>query len=341
MQIIQKNFIEVESDWQKELANSFTRPDTLLEYLGLDPNKYRSHFDARQLFPMRVPRYFASLMESGNWHDPLLQQVMPHSNEYLDFEGFLPDPLQEQKTTSPGILHKYQSRVLLIVKGGCAINCRYCFRRHFPYQQNAMSKGDWISVFSSIQQDKNINEVILSGGDPLMAKDSHLSWMCQQIEQIPHIKRLRIHTRLPVVLPQRINAEFLAWLTQSRLQKVMVLHINHGNEISPLLAEKVAKLNASKVTVLNQAVLLKGINDTLDSQVNLHEASFSAGIIPYYLHLLDKVKGAGHFDVSHEKAVTLAQELLTKLPGFLVPKLVREIPGESSKTPVDLYANQS
>lgn len=335
-QIIPKNRVSVESNWQKELALSFTDPKKLLEYLNLPAAVYAEDIRARRLFPMRVPKHFADLMQPGDRDDPLLQQVFPSHAEFQSVAGFTTDPLLEQRNQTPGLLHKYKSRALLIVKGGCAVNCRYCFRRHFPYADNSPSRHEWQHTLVAIDSDPNINEIILSGGDPLMAKDTQLANMAEHITTMPHIKRLRIHTRLPVVIPERINTEFLDWVGKLNLQRVMVLHINHANEVSAQLADKVRLLKECGVTILNQAVLLKGINDNTQAQVALSEALFEAGILPYYLHLLDKVEGAAHFDVDRQTAVKIMQGVIAELPGFLVPKLVREVGGESAKTPIDL-----
>lgn len=335
-QIIQKKRIAVEQNWQKELATSFTTPEALLDYLQLDVSDYGKNGDARQLFPMRVPQHFASLMEKGNWQDPLLLQVLPVSDEFTTLPGYSQDPLEEHDTAGRGILHKYDTRVLLIVRGGCAINCRYCFRRHFPYGDNAMNKAQWEKELAYIAGNPNINEVIFSGGDPLMAKDDHLAWLGQQISQIAHVKRLRIHTRLPVVIPNRLDSQFAQWFTELPMQRIMVLHINHANEVSESLKLKLHALRQQGVTLLNQAVLLKGVNDTVEAQVALNEAVFEAGVLPYYLHTLDKVDGASHFDVPLETARQLMQSVVKRLPGFLVPKLVSEIGGQPGKTPIDL-----
>ena len=336
-QIIPKNRVTVEHNWQKELAYSFTDPLKLLEYLELDTAGLAHHAQARQLFPLRVPRHFAALMEKGNWHDPLLRQVMPLADEFAVVPGYSADPLLEHDTAGKGLLHKYQSRVLLMVRTGCAVNCRYCFRRHFPYAENAVNKAQWQHNIEYIQAHPQINEVIYSGGDPLMAKDDFLAWLTAQIAQIPHVKRLRIHTRLPVVLPERIDAALADWLTSSRLKPVLVLHINHANEISEALKQRLAGLARQGVMLLNQGVLLKGVNDTADAQVALSEALFDAGILPYYLFLLDKVEGAAHFDVSEETGKQVVAQMIKRLPGFLVPKLTREIGGQPGKTPIDLH----
>ena len=216
-QIIPKNVIAVEPNWQKELSQAFTVPEKLLEFVNLDPALFSQHSKARKLFAMRVPKPFAQRMEKGNPEDPLLKQVLPLAEEFVTAPGFSEDPLLEQQNSQPGLLHKYLSRVLLIVRGGCAVNCRYCFRRHFPYGENSVNKQGWLEALSYIEQDPQINEVIYSGGDPLMAKDEFLAWLTEQVASIKHVTRLRIHTRLPVVIPNRITPELLSWFTESRL----------------------------------------------------------------------------------------------------------------------------
>lgn len=335
-QIIPKNTVSVEHNWQKELALSFTDPKKLLDYLQLDSEALAAHGKARTLFPLRVPRHFVDLMEKGNWHDPLLRQVMPLTDEFIVQPGYTTDPLEEHDTAARGLLHKYNSRVLFIVRTGCAVNCRYCFRRHFPYADNAVSKAQWLEAIEYIKQHPQINEVIYSGGDPLMAKDDFLQWLTEQLEALPQLTRLRIHTRLPVVLPQRIDTAFTDWITRTRLKPVLVLHINHANEVSQALKARLQTLRQQGVTLLNQGVLLKGVNDSADAQVALSEALFDAGILPYYLFVLDKVQGAAHFDISDDTARDIMAGMIKRLPGFLVPKLTREIGGQPGKTPIDL-----
>lgn len=335
-QIIPKKPIAVESKWQKELANSFTTLESLLSYLQIPVEKALEHTAARKLFPMRVPRPFANLMKSGDFNDPLLKQVLPLKDEFIEHPDFIRDPLQEQNNNQKGILHKYLNRALLIVKGGCAVNCRYCFRRHFPYQENTIKRAEWDAVLNYIQENRNLDEIILSGGDPLMAKDDFLQWLCKEIADIKHIKRIRIHTRLPVVIPSRIDTEFFTWFASLPLQSILVTHINHKNEVSAHLKQKLLQLRQQGLVILNQAVLLQGINDSASEQIALNEAVFEAGILPYYLHLLDKVQGAAHFDVTQQQAIAIITEVMKRQPGYLVPKLVREIGGQPGKTPIDL-----
>lgn len=322
--------------WQKELANVVTDPKKLLEMLNIEPKKYLLHFKARKLFPVRVPRPFIKKMQQGDFNDPLLKQVMPLSDEFLLSPGFVTDPLAEHESKVEGLLHKYKHRVLLIVKAGCAINCRYCFRRHFPYADNSPNKLRWQYALDYIQKNKEITEVIFSGGDPLMASDEHLAWLIDNIEKISHVKRLRIHTRLPVVIPKRVTTTLVELLKNTHLKATVVLHINHGNEINKALAEAVEPLRAARIPLFNQSVLLKGINDKADILAELSEKLFDIGIQPYYLHMFDQVQGAAHFDVNEQQAVNIVKELMTILPGFLMPKLVREIAGEANKTPINL-----
>ncbi|MCF2949070.1 EF-P beta-lysylation protein EpmB [Paraglaciecola aquimarina] len=335
-QIIPKKPLSVESNWQKEIATSFSDPESLLNYLNLPTQNFSEDVRARALFPMRVPRSFAARMKKGDPTDPLFLQVFTSRAEFLTAKGFSKDPLEEQNNQQPGILHKYKNRLLLLVRGGCAVNCRYCFRRHFPYGDNHLNKNEWQQAITYIRDNPQIDEVIYSGGDPLMAKDDFLAWLTSEIENISHVKRLRIHTRLPVVIPSRITTELINWFTQTRLKPVLVLHINHANEIDQSLTLAMQKLKDAGVTLLNQAVLLKGINDTVEQQIALNEGVFGLGIMPYYLHVLDKVEGAEHFDVPECDATNLMAELIKHQPGYLVPKLVREIAGQPGKTPLDL-----
>ncbi|WP_047044227.1 EF-P beta-lysylation protein EpmB [Vibrio mexicanus] len=335
--IITRKVDSVEQNWLKQLANAISDPAKLLEQLEIDASPWQDGFKARSLFPQRVPQSFVDRMEKGNPNDPLLRQVLPLTEEFDEVDGFTFDPLLEQGNPTPGLLHKYQNRALMILKGGCAINCRYCFRRHFPYEENKGTKSVWQDNLDYIAQHSELNEVILSGGDPLMAKDHELEWLINRIADIPHIKRLRIHSRLPVVIPTRVTEELCELLASTRLKVVIVTHINHANEIDEQFQQQIQKLAQAGVTLLNQGVLLKGVNDTVDAQVDLSEALFDAGILPYYLHVLDKVQGAAHFLVSDDDAKKIMAGLIERVSGYLVPTLTREIGGRASKTPLDLH----
>lgn len=321
--------------WQNLLSQSITDPRMLLSRLDLDPALLGPAQAASADFPLRVPEPYLSRMQPGNPQDPLLRQVLPVGEELLEHPDFVLDPLGEQHTNArPGIIHKYQGRLLLIVSAGCAVNCRYCFRRHFPYGDNALSTEEWQQALDYIRQDASIREVIYSGGDPLAANDKRLSWLTREIADIAHVKRLRVHTRLPVVIPQRVTDSLIDALCGTRLPVTMVLHCNHANELDDHLGNAIQTLRRAGVMLLNQAVLLKGVNDRIEDQVALSEALGDHGIVPYYLHVLDHVKGAQHFHVDDETARRLAGEMLAQLPGFLVPRLVREIAGATSKTPL-------
>lgn len=333
-QMITRNEQEMQGNWKKDLANAISDPEKLLFILELPQTAFQSDCTARQLFPMRVPQSFVDRMEKGNPNDPLFLQVMPKQQEFEQVPGFIKDPLQEHDSVVPGLLHKYTNRVLFIVRGGCAVNCRYCFRRHFPYQENSNNKHQWQQALDYIRSKPEIKEVIFSGGDPLMANDDQLAWLINELEQIPHLKRLRIHTRLPVVMPSRVTDELVNLLKNSKLRCNVVLHINHANELTAELPSALKKLTDAGIMLFNQAVLLANINNNVPALVDLHEALFDNRIQPYYLHLTDPVEGTAHFDVTDDEAKELMRELLKHLPGFLMPKLVREVAGEESKTPI-------
>lgn len=335
-QIIPQISEQLHTSWQKELSNVVTDPKKLLQMLEIDSHDYLQHFSARRLFPVRVPQPFISRMKKGDFNDPLLKQVMPMSDEFINTEGYSTDPLEEHDTVAEGLLHKYKHRVLMIIKSGCAVNCRYCFRRHFPYSENSPNKVRWQPALKYIADNPEVNEVIFSGGDPLMANDEHLEWLIEQLEPIKHVTRLRIHTRLPVVIPQRITTSLVDMLSQTRLKTTMVLHINHPNEIDANVKQALEKLRVARIPLFNQSVLLKGVNDDAKLLCQLSEALFDSGIQPYYLHMFDPVQGVAHFDVSENQAKIIVQEMMATLPGFLMPKLVREIAGEANKTPINL-----
>ncbi|WP_437890748.1 EF-P beta-lysylation protein EpmB [Phytobacter sp. V91] len=329
-------------DWLVQLADVITDPDELLRVLNLDTDENMlAGREAKRLFALRVPRAFVARMRKGDPDDPLLRQVLTSREEFLAAPGFSTDPLEEQHNAVPGLLHKYRNRALLLVKGGCAVNCRYCFRRHFPYADNQGNKRNWQVALDYITSHPELDEIIFSGGDPLMAKDHELDWLLTQLEAIPHIKRLRIHSRLPIVIPARITDALAARFARSSLQVLLVNHINHANEIDDAFRASMVKLRQAGVTLLNQSVLLRGVNDHAQTLADLSNALFDSGVMPYYLHVLDKVQGAAHFMVSDDEARSIVRELLTLVSGYMVPKLAREIGGEPSKTPLDLQLRQS
>lgn len=325
-----------DNEWKKLLSGAFSSPIELLNHLNIDPKTLPYPVLADHSFAQRVPRPFVDRMEAGNPNDPLLLQVLPLAEENRAAEGYSSDPLEEHQSTIPGLLHKYKSRVLVMLATACAINCRYCFRREFPYADNQLGKSGWPAIFEYLQQHPEINEVILSGGDPLAVNDRYLADFIAQLEAIKHIKRLRIHSRLPVVIPQRVTSQLVETLSSTCLQCVFVTHINHPNEIGSLVKQAMERLSSAGITLLNQTVLLRGINDDTIVLTTLSEKLFESRILPYYLHLLDKVNGAHHFDTNQSEAIALMQTLQTELAGFLVPKLVREEGGKPHKSWIDL-----
>lgn len=322
-------------DWQRQLAQAISDPAELIQALQLPATLLAPAQRASTRFPLRVTRHFLSLMEPGNPHDPLLRQVLPLQAEESEVAGFSLDPVGDRDAAlGAGILQKYRGRALLIATGACAVHCRYCFRRNYPYAEDNAVRH-WQSMLEILATRRDISEVILSGGDPLSLSDSRLAELLSHLEDMPHLQRLRLHTRLPVVLPARITGRLVSLLADSRLDAVMVLHSNHPNELTPALQQGVAQLRAAGVSLLNQSVLLAGVNDTAPILVSLSERLFSHGILPYYLHMLDPVQGAAHFEVPQQNALALLREMRHTLPGYLVPRLVREIAGEPSKTPLD------
>lgn len=322
-------------NWQQQLADAFNNVEELCRYLRLSPDDLPVCVEATLNFPLRVPLSFAACMEKGNPYDPLLRQVLPIKAELADYPGFSNDPVGDlAAATQTGVLHKYHGRVLLINTGSCAINCRYCFRRNFPYPDLQLGKQTEDAAIQSIQNDPSISEVILSGGDPLLLSDSRLARLIQQLDDITHLKRIRIHSRLPIVLPARITDEFINTLRLGSKQMIIVVHCNHANEISDHVIAACKLLRNSGITLFNQSVLLKGVNDNAEVLGELSEQLFNQGIIPYYLHLLDKAAGTGHFEVSETEALALIRQVQATRPGYLVPKLVKEQAGAASKQSV-------
>ncbi|MFC1326816.1 MAG: EF-P beta-lysylation protein EpmB [gamma proteobacterium symbiont of Ctena orbiculata] len=322
--------------WQKELAEGFSRVAELLAYLQIEPSAVTDHSRANAQFPLRVPREFAALMTKGDPRDPLLLQVLPSAHEMARPAGFTIDPVGDGEAKQrPGLLQKYHGRILIIATGACAVHCRYCFRRHYPYTGATASDSQWDVILDYLRANPQIEEVILSGGDPLMMHDGKLGRWLRQLEGLPQIARLRIHTRLPVVLPQRITEELLATLEACRLNTAMVIHANHPSELSAGVAVALAAVRGAGVTLLNQSVLLRGVNDSCDTLVRLSTRLFEIGVLPYYLHLLDRVEGAAHFELDAAACKSLQRQLLTRLPGYLMPRMVRETAGVPYKKSID------
>jgi len=319
--------------WQKQLSNIVTDAQQLIDYLQLPQSYYDDIHQALQQFPLKVPEAFLARIKKGCLDDPLLRQILPLAVELEQHPEFSLDPLLELDANPvSGIIHKYPGRVLLIPTSACAIHCRYCFRRHFPYGDNTPTRSQWNQSLDYIRSDTSIEEIILSGGDPLACSDRQLSWLNEQLSSIQHVKRLRIHSRLPLVLPDRIDANFLHWSRNSRLQVIVVVHCNHAQEIDNSVGEAVEKMRRAGIMMFNQTVLLRGINDNLATLASLSKKLIEVGVAPYYLHLLDKVQGAQHFDLPVQQAITLHRQLRDSLPGYMVPQLVQERAGELSKT---------
>ncbi|CAD0343614.1 EF-P beta-lysylation protein EpmB [Xanthomonas hortorum pv. vitians] len=321
--------------WQQQWRDAVRDPRELLALLGLDAAVAGISAEAAAQFPLRVPRAFVARMRRGDLHDPLLRQVLPLDAEMRLVPGFGLDAVGDGAAkTADGVIQKYRGRALLIATGSCAVHCRYCFRRHFPYAEETAARDGWREAVAAIAADPGIDEVLLSGGDPLSLATSKLAELTDALAAIGHIKRLRIHSRLPVVLPERVDAPLLAWLRSLPWPVAFVIHANHANEFDSTVDAAMRALRDTGAQLLNQAVLLRGVNDSVDALAALSERSFAAGVLPYYLHQLDRVAGVAHFEVDDAHARALHTELATRLSGYLVPRLVREIPGDTGKRPL-------
>lgn len=316
--------------WQQELTEGFSNAKELCDYLEISSSLNSILHSAE--FPLRVPREFVDRMEKGNIDDPLLKQILPIQDEETSFPGFNNDPVGDiDAMTETGVIHKYQGRVLFITTGSCAINCRYCFRRNFPYSGFQLSTQKLDRAIQYIADNQDISEVILSGGDPLLLNDKKLFSLINRLDKITHLKRIRIHSRIPVVLPSRITQDFCQALSKIKKNIIFVIHSNHTNELSEGVRIACQKIKNCNVTLLNQSVLLKGINDTAEELVRLSERLFSFDILPYYLHMLDRALGTHHFEVDQKTAISLMDQIKKQLPGYLVPKLVIEQAGALNK----------
>jgi EF-P beta-lysylation protein EpmB len=325
-----------EPDWHQSLAMAVRDPDVLIEALGLPENLRQPARRAAELFGLMVPRSFLARMRPGDPADPLLRQVLPLEAELDERPGFTSDAVgDEAARRAPGLLHKYAGRALLIAAGSCAVHCRYCFRRHYPYGEEPRRLADWEPALQTIARDPSLQEIILSGGDPLMLTDRRLEELIGRVAEIPHLRRLRIHSRLPIVLPDRVTDRLLGLLkSQAGLTPIMVVHANHPAEVAGECADALSRLVRSGITTLNQAVLLRGVNNSVEALAELSQRLVNLGVLPYYLHQLDRVQGTAHFEVGDAVAVELVRQLQTRLPGYAVPQLVREVRGEASKLPI-------
>ncbi len=321
-------------NWRKELVNSYTRIEDLLSVLELDINQIDQLISTKTYFPFRVTQAYASRIKPRDPNDPLLLQVLPTSGELLSPQNFSDDPVGEEPfKKDSSLLQKYHGRALLVATGACAINCRYCFRRAFPYQHMVKAKA-LENAIEQISRDLSIKEVILSGGDPLILDDQELETIFESLQRIKHVERLRIHSRLPIVLPSRVTKRFTRLMRDTSLNTSLVVHVNHPNELDNLTIESLRRCKDNGLILLNQSVLLKNINNDIKTLTELSEVLFSAGVLPYYMHLLDRVKGASHFEVSDTEALNLETQLRTRLSGYLMPTFVREIAKKGSKIPL-------
>ena len=321
--------------WQKALREAVRDPRELLDLLGLDRLAPRLSDEAMVQFPLRVPRGFVARMRRGDPSDPLLRQVLPLDDEMRPMPGFGLDAVGDGAAkTAPGVIQKYRGRALLVATGSCAIHCRYCFRRHFPYAEETAARDGWREAVDLIRQDASIEEVLLSGGDPLSLSNGKLAELTGALADIPHLRRLRIHSRLPIVVPERVDDGLMGWLSTLPWPVTLVVHANHANEFDGTVDAALGRLRAAGVHLLNQAVLLRGVNDSVDALGALSERGFRAGVLPYYLHQLDRVAGVAHFEVDDAHARALHAGLAARLSGYLVPRLVREIPGDTGKRPL-------
>ena len=319
--------------WQHALRQAFSRPADLLAYLELDPALPGLDYVRLKDFPLRVPRGFAARMRKGDPDDPLFLQVWPSTREAEPAPGYRRDAVGDlDAALGDGVLHKYHGRALLITTGACAVHCRYCFRRHFPYSDSLAARGHWQPALERLAADPTIGEVILSGGDPLSLSDERLAELFEGLQAIPHLRRLRIHSRQPVVLPERVDSGLLKILVALPMEKLMVVHANHANELNEEVGHAFRMLRDADLVMLNQSVLLRGVNDSVSVLRRLHDQLFALGVLPYYLHVMDRVEGAAHFEVTDDRARELMKELSHQSPGYLVPRLAREVPGEPAKT---------
>lgn len=322
-------------DWRLAWRDAVRDPRELLALLGLGHLGAQLSAQAAAQFPLRVPRGFVARMRHGDPGDPLLRQVLPVLDEETMVPGFGLDAVGDGAARAgQGVIRKYHGRALLVATGSCAVNCRYCFRRHFPYAQETAAAGQWQEAVATIAADPSIDEVILSGGDPLSLATHKLAALTDALAGIGHLRRLRIHTRLPIVLPERVDGELLQWLRALPWPVTVVVHANHANEFDAGVDAALAALRDAGATLLNQAVLLRGVNDSIDALAALSERAFEAGVLPYYLHQLDRVAGAAHFEVDDARARTLHAGLAARLSGYLVPRLVREVAGDPGKRPL-------
>ena len=322
--------------WRHLMKSAIRDPAELCGRLELPESLVEPARRAAATFPLFVPEPYLARIRRGDPADPLLRQFLPLDAELADVPGFVADPVDDAAAKlSDGLLQKYAGRALLVTTGACAIHCRYCFRRHYPYSESPRGIEAWSPALDAIAADDTLDEVILSGGDPLTLVDDFLAELVSRIAAIEHVRRIRIHTRLPIVIPQRVTDELLITLRGTRLAPIMVVHANHPREIDGEVIKALARLVDTGIPVLNQSVLLAGVNDDADTLAELSQTLVNHRVMPYYLHQLDPVAGAAHFAVAPEIGLELIEQLQARLPGYAVPRYVQEVPGQRSKLPVD------
>jgi len=331
---LQPKALPTAPNWRQSLNEAVRSASELLAILDIDPADLGWFQPVKDEFPLLVPKAFISRMQPGNTNDPLLRQILPMTEEQNEHPEFITDPLGELALANDGVMQKYPGRALIVTTAACPIHCRYCFRRHFPYEAQTASRGNWSVALAELRKRPAISEVILSGGDPLSLSNRRLQELVSELERFSSITTLRIHSRFPIILPTRIDQDLLDILRESSLKTVLVVHSNHANEIDESVRSAMKQVHATGTLILNQSVLLRGINDDITSLEALSHSLFDASIVPYYLHQLDHVAGAMHFKVRDATALELLAGLRQRLPGYLVPRLVQEIPGELSKTPL-------
>ena len=328
-------------DWREALKDSVRDTSELCRLVGLSSEYAERAAEAARDFPLFAPRGYIARMRPADPHDPLLRQVLPLDDEQRPAAGYTTDPLEEREAThGPGLLHKYRTRVLIVTTGACAVHCRYCFRRHFPYHEGPYQEGargaeSFAPALENIAADSTIREVILSGGDPLTLVDETLAALAQRLAAISHLRRLRVHTRLPVMIPERVTDELIDWLRGTRLAPVMVIHANHPAELDTAVGDSLTRLADAGIMLLNQSVLLAGVNDDVEVLAELSERLVELRVQPYYLHQLDRVAGAAHFEVDEKRGRQIMKQLRRRLSGYMVPRYVREVAGAPFKVPLD------
>ena len=326
-------------DWKVELAQSVRTAADLASYVGISLHELTLAEKAVSQFPVFAPRPYLDRIRKGDPSDPLLRQVWPFLREDEPQPGYSTDPLREiDSAKSTGILQKYHGRALVVTTGACAIHCRYCFRRHFPYEQSPKGMNEWRQALESVRNEPTTQELLLSGGDPLTLVDEVLEQWIRELDGIPHLRRLRIHTRLPVVIPSRVTPKLTELLGQTRLQIVVVVHFNHPAEIDDHVEKALFRLRQCGALLLNQAVLLAGVNDDVQVLAELSQRLVGLHVMPYYLNQLDRVLGASHFEVPVERGLAILERLRAVLPGYAVPRYVVETPGAASKLDVSQAA---